>query len=319
MSAKTAIAVLSSKSLRWSSPLLFNDLFDVQREWKHHSDDELAEASLKLLLEHIDAGTVPNNEHARKLVEQVRAQGETFDRSRFSLVHTFFARLSAAHRLKGTPEEFAAVWRERVECMRILCLSDDPAIPSMWGRYADSNSGVVIRFESSDERDSVTLGAEPVIYSDEPPQLPPAEVWMRTILERDGDHDWPTYLREYEFVKQTQWQDEREYRIIGFKRDDETQPFSDRRFFVEDVSEIILGPRIAWDDEASIRMLWKLGYSHSKLLRAKADMETRKIVFEDAGDPDLRMISLIEGSLQRVYRLAREKGYVPNDPENRQD
>ncbi|MCC6244971.1 MAG: DUF2971 domain-containing protein [Gemmatimonadaceae bacterium] len=313
LTADTAIKVLTSKSLRWSSPLIFNDAFDVQRDWVHLDEEEFVEATIAILFEYLDNGREPTNAAARHLLGIVRRQGDTFNRVVFAAFHRWVFQVAALEKLRGAEHELKQVWRNRVERMRILCLSDDPGISSMWATYADSNAGVVLRLESSDARDSIWLGAEPVIYTDAPPRLPPASVWVRTIMENGGAHDWDHYLREFQFVKQLQWQYEREYRVIAFQKAEEEGHFSEWRFFTEDVREIVLGPRIAWQHEATIRMLWRLGYSHASLRRARVDTTARTMVLDDAGEPDDTMAEIINSALTRIHDAISEQAIRSGD------
>jgi hypothetical protein len=57
--AATAIAILTTQTFRWSSPLIFNDPFDVPRVWEGFTYDEIADAMVARLAAYVRGDAEP--------------------------------------------------------------------------------------------------------------------------------------------------------------------------------------------------------------------------------------------------------------------
>ncbi|MBK8246517.1 MAG: hypothetical protein IPK85_03830 [Gemmatimonadetes bacterium] len=65
-----------------------------------------------------------------------------------------------------------------------------------------------------------------MIYQEEAPKLPGADDWARAMLGEESIV-WEDFLREYYFVKSTDWAPEKEYRVPADKKPTEEGLFSD--------------------------------------------------------------------------------------------
>ena len=178
-------------------------------------------------------------------------------------------------------QQFRNAWSEQVRHLRILCFSAIADAPTMWAHYADEHRGVVLQFESNDQRDSVTLLATPVIYQAEPPTLPMVDRWVRAFLDEE-EIDWDDYFREYYYVKSEDWSYEQEYRVISLSEDD-SQLHDDSPFLREDLRGIILGSALDHNDEADVRSL-AAGYPNAILYRARLDHHARRVAHDPVDD-----------------------------------
>jgi hypothetical protein len=174
-------------------------------------------------------------------------------------------------------DDFRMVWRELVPGMRILCFSEDPASTTMWAHYAASHTGVVLQFESSDERDSTWLLAQPVIYQTTKPTLPNALEWTRAFMG-EIDLNWDEVLREYHFVKHADWSYEREHRVVSAKKQAETGLYADYVFHPEDLRGVVLGASIDPEHKKAIRGLIAAKYPNATIYQAQIDYANRTIV-----------------------------------------
>ena len=279
LSAETAIAVLNSQSLRHSSPLMFNDPFDVPREWRGFTVHELEEAVVEQFSAYLRGDEPPRNTSALKLLEAYQRSGRG-DPEQFLQEVRFFFRLMVPT-LAGHLAAFEAAYQELVPGKRILCFTEDATSPTMWAHYGDSHSGVVLQFETSDSRDSVWLMAQPVIYQDSKPRVPDANEWVRSMMA-ETPVDWDAYFREFYFVKHSDWSYEREVRVVSAKKGTETGLFADYVFHPEDLRGVILGARIHENLERIIRGLVRIKYPHAILSRARIDHDGRRIAIEPA-------------------------------------
>ena len=267
--AATGISVLATQALRWSSPLLFNDPFDVPRDWGGFSLPDLENAVIQRFHAYLRGEARPGSQAAIDVLELIQRRPNTESRDEAVDAIRFYSRLRR-QTLEKHLEGFREAWKGRLPGMRVLCLSLDPASPAMWTHYANSHSGVVLQFESSDERDSPLLLAQPVIYQEAKPRLPTPNEWARTFLG-EVELDWDAVLREYQFVKSTDWSFEREYRVVSGKKQGETGLFADYVFHHADLRGVVLGANIAPQAESLIRDLVAARYHDATIYRAQID------------------------------------------------
>ena len=272
-SASTAAAILRTATLRWSSPLLFNDPFDVPREMQlPFSAEELKQATAARIQEYLD-GTAQPAPSTPFAPLGALAKGDEADRKLMAdIVEDSLPLLSIPY--EQAIEQSRAAWDEKVKILRIVCFSAVCDSPTMWAHYANDHAGVVLQFESDDERDSSFLIATQVIYQPDPPSLPPVDQWVRSFLSEE-EIDWSEYFREYRYVKSEEWSSEQEYRAISASLGD-SELYSDNPFLREDLRGIVLGSSIQPDDEEAIRALAR-EYPRAVVYRASLDHQNRRV------------------------------------------
>lgn len=250
MSAATAKLVLTGSALRWSSPLIFNDVFDVPTELASFSVTEINSASIPFIVSLFERLGL-----AQFSPEQLEA---------IIALCSCEALLSEelAHLAEASLEAFRVHWRETVPTMRILCLCKHPDIAAMWGLYADSNRGVVLRFDSAGAHDSWLL-AKPIIYTDTLPRFLRPDGIIEAIMAGPQ-----ALFEDLCYTKTTDWSHEREWRILCYARPGETGSSSDWPFEPKTLTEIILGPRASQQDAFDIAALLMNDFSHVRLSQA---------------------------------------------------
>ena len=154
--AATASAVLGNCTLRWNSPKLFNDPFDVPRDMDlGFTFDDLRRAMVGRVDTYLEGEAVPGSEAGLTLLTAMKSRR---DIRRSVLLEDLGATLvMAAVPSLVSMEQLRTVWRARVPGLRILCFSEVADSPPMWAHYADDHRDVVLQFESNDERDSCWL------------------------------------------------------------------------------------------------------------------------------------------------------------------
>ena len=273
-SMSTARVILESTTLRWSSPVLFNDPFDVAREFEvDFSFEDIRKAIVARFRDYIDGSAEPKTQWSQLIVGEIRKRGKRREGRELATLEDSLM-LMAVPALTSIAG-MRRIWEERIPGMRILCFSAVADSPKMWAHYAGNHSGVVLQFESSDERDSSWLLAQPVIYRSEKPSLPGVEEWVRSFLS-ECEIDWDEYLREYYYVKSPEWTYEQEYRVVSDRRRDESGLYSDYGFHPEDLRRVIVGVNA---DPANTRRIVEFarGYPNAEVRRAQIDHHARRI------------------------------------------
>lgn len=256
MSVSTAICVLNSRTLRWSSPILFNDPFDVPREllFGLNSGDIVPALARRLteLIEHPPEDTSVLQPQLRVLIDVVR-NGVPHKLKR-ELLDGIQETAASLQPTSETMDALRAMWRSWLPDFRILCLTESPAHLAMWYHYADQYRGVVIEFRCVDELDSPWLAAKPVSYPVAKPAIYSADGWAELLTLR-SELSLQTMLDVATFTKAPDWSYENEWRITSFKRPTDTGPFTDYGFNATELSAIFLGPMIATTDRDALAAL----------------------------------------------------------------
>lgn len=272
MSAPTAAIVLKNRTLRWSSPVLFNDPFDVPRELSFSltpvnivqalarrvaalikeppRDTSNLESELCLVIDAVKSGI--SEELKARLIESAQESGKT-------------------HRPTGQGmETLREMWRNWLPQFRILCLTESPEHAAMWYHYADQYRGVVLELRCADEHDSAWLAAKPVTYPRLKPLVYTAEGWAELLTLR---HEIAvrTILETAIYTKAPDWEYEGEWRTMTFKRKDDTGLFTDYKLHPEELSAVYFGPRISRHERETIAHLAS-NYPNAKLLNVSIGM-----------------------------------------------
>lgn len=279
MSTHTAKIVLEKQTLRWSSPILFNDPFDVPRQLVPECTELDIGASIVLKLVALLELPQSDISHINPKVQE----GVGFLRSLFpeGLPKELLEKMRDQ---KNNPpigpnaqtqlQELKDVWQREIPNRRILCLSESPLITSMWNHYADEYRGFALEFACIDELDSAWLIAKPVEYSDDLPLTYTADgIADLILLPPQEQKDY--LINTITYLKTMEWVTEKEWRISSFKRQGEQGLFSDYSFKPQELKSVIIGPMTNKADEEEILALTE-EYKNVKVLRATIG-RTRKI------------------------------------------
>jgi len=173
-SPAAALAMLSTGMARYSTPLLFNDPFDVQGGLHFDFDpsslhrkviDRIAELAAAEQEPLIDPDDVWG-----KIVLEARSHFPTygFNRDRWlKLTGPSFKTLETV--IRTTQEDYRKHWREvQLPEMRVFCVSEVRDNLLMWAHYAQDHTGVVLEMWSLPDEDNPLSVAVPVEYVERP-------------------------------------------------------------------------------------------------------------------------------------------------------
>ena len=277
MSVKTAKAVFQSHTLRWSTPALFNDPFDVQFDL--HIDCNLSKVK-KLSLDKLwkafyeKAPLNPNN----LLGNLIQLAGNNFPiLSRDEFDKIYGPSLDETFKLqeKRAPYHNAKI-QKHMALSKILCLSEINNSLLMWAHYADDHKGLVFKFQSNEERDGAFLAAKKVVYSENMPRLMD-ENSLSDLLSGSGNIDVNEQIEKLTYTKAKCWEYENEWRICaGNGRTN--NPYEDLPFNMLDLSEVILGCNIPPKDGEEIISIVRKSLPHVTISEAVEDSHEYKLV-----------------------------------------
>jgi hypothetical protein len=253
MSAITANHILTSRSLRWSSPILFNDPFDVPRELSFGlMPKDIVEALSRRMIDLIDHppdDTSTLEPNVRLIIDTVKS-GISLD-LKAQLLNGIKETATLHCPSSENMDALRAMWRSFIPDFRILCLTESPAHLAMWYHYANQYHGVVLEFRCDDVLDSPWLAARPVTYPKAKPAVYTADGWA-TLLTMPLELAIRTMIDLATYTKAPDWSYEREWRITSFKRPNDTGPFTDYKFHEAELVAIYLGPMISDSDRRTL-------------------------------------------------------------------
>lgn len=253
MPASTAKILVDNNTLRWSSPSLFNDPFDVPRELSFGiTPAQIIEALGRRclsLLENPPENTSDLEPNLKTIVDTIN---HGIDLRLRTKMHAELKQSAETYRPTGASlEALRQLWRTLVPNFRILCLTESPDHSAMWFHYADQYRGAVLEFACSDELDSAWLMAKPVTYPTVKPEIYEADGWAKILTMR---HDLAinTIYHTATYTKSPDWSYEKEWRLASLKRGNETGLYSDYKFDPRELLSVYLGPLISQNDKDSL-------------------------------------------------------------------
>ncbi len=282
VTAHVAKIILTTRKIRWSSPILFNDPFDVNQELPlNFTEEDLNDVVSESLASLIERGDFPMTVSHPRLVALLNAVKGKSAEARKMLAQKM--RQNPTEVTSGQIESLAEIkekWRQMVPKMRILCLSELNDVTPMWQHYADEYKGVVLEFESVDVTDSAFLQAQQVNYQNFPIEFSDPQTWGRCMLGLTEltllDH-----TLEYQYIKATSWSYEKEWRIVGGARQGETELFADYDYHSRDLAGIYFGTQCSPEDRDDLLSLLVHGLNHVLPYEAFNDRHQGKFVFRE--------------------------------------
>jgi hypothetical protein len=276
LTAPTARIVLATRKLRWSSPQIFLDPFDVPINLElPFKTTDLQFAIAQKIADMIESDTPFRQSQLANLAERIRALGR--EDTRRAVVEDLRAWPADGIDVP-TISEIQQFWEKLRPDMRILCLCESNSVTPMWATYANGHTGVVVEFIDHDHVDSALAIARPVTYRHAPPRLATQEQWIDSILD-ERPFDLKEFFTDYQYVKHTHWGHEFEWRIISYKRHGESGLYSDWGFDPRELAAIYFGSRISDDDARDLTCLLTHGLEHVRIFRAVENQQELKITF----------------------------------------
>ena len=246
MSASTAEIVLTNRTLRWSSPILFNDPFDVPRKLAINvGPNDIRDSLLKRhihLIKNPPSDLSDVEEKLRLIVETVKS--ENSERLTSEVVETIEQSMHAEPINSFGLDVLRDHWEKSIHDMRILCLCESQTKTPMWYHYADEYTGVVLEFLCNDESDSSWRIAEPIQYIEDDPLVSTAEGWAK-LLTMPREKAVALLFKVCMYEKSEDWAYEREWRVASFKRPSDEGDYSDYKFGANEIGGLYLGPLVS--------------------------------------------------------------------------
>jgi hypothetical protein len=283
-SAETATAILESSTFRYSSPLLFNDPFDVQTGL--HFDFDVTQLPEKVwgrieqLVLQQERPLFSESSYMGQSITLMWDKKSTHGFPREDMRSIFLPGLSVmGSGLVDLQAQVQNLWRRSfLPRLRVFSVSEDKDNLLMWSHYARDHTGVVFELRVMPNEDNPLCVARPVKYCPVPPPLFSEEQWIDFMLERDDLHEEAFFL-EYANMKSDIWKYENEWRVWDLASSADPPLFTAWPTFPNEIGSIYLGCRIESEKKAEIlRLLTK--YPTAGAFQARKVPDEYKIEFD---------------------------------------
>lgn len=271
-SVDSGLKVLSSQTLRWSAPNLFNDPFELQ----HNSTPDLtAENLLDVLLREalimLFGPDVPSGRHNRlvNVMARWREQERFCDEQEADTVLREL--LGQIAQLQASRvDDYMVEWRRFARTVRIACFSEKPDSLSGWQRFADHHRGVALRFNCGEG--TALPRPQRVLYQAHAPLVTSRKEQLEVIYgrrEQPSAEDFPAKL----LVKGRHDHLDMEWRCFDRDEDDDdsddTLWYSNRKFPAHELRAVYFGANMVRDHKEQFAKLLRASYPTVRIYQAE--------------------------------------------------
>jgi hypothetical protein len=214
-----ATAILTKQSLRWSSPVAFNDPFDLKYYFHgEFSWNDLRQEVLRRLREMIRSPIAPIFAAGNELVERLQwfrenLSGHSDEHIATVLEEGLNETFDLCERLAREERDH---WLEERNLWRVICFAERPDNLLMWSHYAEQHAGVVLEFETKLFEQSASSQAIKVRYSDVVPTIFTYQQFLGWLLGQNPFPDVSDYTLAVASTKSTHWSYEQEWRLLRY-------------------------------------------------------------------------------------------------------
>lgn len=283
VSASTAVRMLETSSARHSSPILFNDPFDVQTGAQFPFGLDSLPATLQnRLAELVVSPTRPAIIENDAWGKSILICWERFQRGQASLeriqefIHPYFQALVPG--LEMLLHELRTQWEDHVTKMRVFCVAEEKDNLLMWSHYAEGHKGVVLEMRVLPDEDNMLCVAEPVQYCSTPPTILTEQDWISHLL---GGFDLKIdrIFHRYANSKSEVWAYEKEWRIWGMVPEYSPAMYIDYALRKSELSAVYLGAKIEAEAKARITSAIDRNYRDARIWQGVRISKEYKLEF----------------------------------------
>lgn len=298
--AETALKVLRTRTLKYSSPTIFNDPFDTQTRMDFDFEvPELIEAFSEEIYKMMHGPEEPVGNENNELFRDIKKTWHIAKQSQRKMPKDIWRQ-----QIKAFNEVTVRICTERLEEMnnwwyrlskasRILCLAEDQKNLLMWAHYAQDHTGVVIKFKCIPELDAPFMAARKVNYSCTPPVIAELNDYVQYLTGQSPDLiDYQASFFKLFLTKSTHWCYEQEWRVFippfnmenpSIKKDDKGKEilFDLIPFHPQELHSIYFGCKILKKDQYNIMEYLKDDMEHVKKYDSIRSNMEYKLDFEE--------------------------------------
>lgn len=265
-SSKVSKLILNSNKIRWSSPLLFNDLNEFNQ---YPTFSPTIEESWVFLLNRICDFVFDNQEiktnlitnNSKNIIHLIKLLREN-GKSKEDIIREF----SIPNIKSSDIEKYLKESMDNLNIYRILCLTSDYDNELMWVHYSDNHYGCVLSFKPIKELNSPFFEAKKVDYADGERIIGSG---LDIILNSDNISDIIKKTNSSIcFTKTQKWSYEKEWRIMT-KKPESKQNYDDFLFYPQELESFTFGVRTSKEDKEEITKILDEKYPFTSIYQMK--------------------------------------------------
>lgn len=281
----SAEATLVNQSFRYSSPLKFNDPFDIQNELRSSFNLEEFPAVIMSVIETYakNDSPIPNSDDSfGKAIMMLRegTKREGYKKEKIeALICPLLGYLMSEieHAINGLNKSWQASMRES----RVFCVTEENDNLLMWAHYAKDHTGVVFQLETLAEEDNILSAARKVDYEEKPVGFFSIEDLVKwTLFEMEPDFSKLLYIN-HAHQKSVHWKYENEWRVVDMcEYPNKADLYVDHAFVPKQLQKIFFGCKANPDDIERLSSLAKLINPSVLIYKAKKKALEYALEFE---------------------------------------
>lgn len=263
--ASTALIVLKTTRLRWSSPLLFDDPAEFKRMPRFEPSIAEAAKAFPATIVHAAIGQFPVREqvlakNARLLLTMTRLMIERGMSPTDVIVELGEIPEASDDKFETRLLEFFN--NKFISTARVVCMSISFDNDALWENYAESFKGCVIGFRHIPKLSTPFLAARKVTYSEHQPVVGSGTDFL---LYGDTDQLRRSTIDAVCFTKKHHWAYQQEWRAITWRDEEGEAKFGDYKFYPEELESVTLGLSATADTESAVANLLREIYPNCQL------------------------------------------------------
>jgi len=283
-SIDTAQLILSSRTLRWSSPVVYGDPLELQHLTPVNFDRaSLLQATIKLAASMIFASSKPQGD--TPLINAIRRWREEDRFGNPEEAEGVLGELLAkmVDQRMSTVQNYLKLWEDYNRKVRVCSFSSRPDNTVAWDHFGNNHRGVCFRFDCTDQ--ALARRPQPIQYGNTRPELADLRDQIDAILNNPPVDEKPNFESLFT-VKSLSRKLEQEWRCfrLSEKRQINDEPSTwvdDLTFETSELSAVCFGIDTSEADKKMIVSLMKEHIGHTRcyqtnLANGRYDLEIQK-------------------------------------------
>ncbi|MCX7066193.1 MAG: DUF2971 domain-containing protein [Methylococcales bacterium] len=242
---ETAKLILINQSFRYSSPLKFNDPFDIQNELLSSFDLNKLPTVIQSVIETYVKNDFPiQQDNFGILMLREKATSQGYNKKIETMIYPYLQEV--VNLIKDGISELNESWKTSLQESRVFCVTEGNDNLLMWAHYAKNHTGVVFQLATLAADGNILSAAEKVIYEEKPIAFYSIEELVKWILFNIEPDFSKVLYTSHAYQKSKHWEYENEWRVIDMREDkNKTEFYIDHKFESKQLQNIFFGCKTA--------------------------------------------------------------------------
>jgi hypothetical protein len=217
LNPSSAISVLKTQTLKWSSPYLFNDPFEFPDEFDFSfKEEDLANALLDEMVHLVYGRKKPEGDltHPLFAISMITRRNKNKPSEQEFKNFMRHSAHEGAFNFKAGKDILRANYRNLKENMAVFCVSKIHDDLLMWAHYAKDHTGCVYKFKCLPEYDRPMCAAREVIYQDDYPLIADILPYVKHLTGQIN-LNIDNLFEVFALTKSNHWSYEKEWRCVA--------------------------------------------------------------------------------------------------------